>query len=80
MQTVRDNASRIKRVRELRSTVGTCWRRLWVGVDVAQPGHLVSWYDTRAEYSGRSPQTSPYSHSPSTNTVPYTWLRNDLDT
>lgn len=81
MQTVRDNASPIKRVRELRSIMRMHRQRLWVVDAVVQAGYMVPCCGVRDGYSaGRSPHTSPYSHSPSTNTVPHTRSRNDLDT
>jgi transposase len=41
MTTLRDNAIRVKRVRELKATLRTNRERLLVGVDVAQAAHVV---------------------------------------
>jgi transposase len=41
MQTVRDNASRVKRFRELKATLRTNRQRLLVGLDIAQAEHVV---------------------------------------
>jgi hypothetical protein len=41
MATVRDNAVRVKRFRELRATLRTDRTRLLVGLDVAQAEHVV---------------------------------------
>lgn len=41
MTTMRDNASRVKRFRELKATLRTNRQRLLVGLDVAQAEHLV---------------------------------------
>jgi hypothetical protein len=41
METVRDNAVRVKRVRELKATVRTDRSRLLVGLDIAQAEHVV---------------------------------------
>ena len=41
MATVRDNAIRVKRFRELKATLRTDRTRLLVGIDVAQAEHVV---------------------------------------
>ena len=41
METVRDNALRVKRFRELKATLRTNRQRLLVGIDVAQAEHVV---------------------------------------
>lgn len=41
MPTVRENANRIKRFRELKATLRTNRRRLLVGIDVAQAAHVI---------------------------------------
>ncbi len=41
MTTTRDNASRIKRFRELNATLRTNRQRLLVGLDIAQAEHVI---------------------------------------
>ncbi len=41
MPTMRDNATRVKRFRELKTTLRTNRQRLLVGLDIAQAEHLV---------------------------------------
>ena len=41
MPSVRDNATRIKRFRELKATLRTNRQRLLVGLDIAQAEHVV---------------------------------------
>jgi len=41
METVRDNAVRVKRFRELKTTLRTNRQRLLVGIDVAQAEHVI---------------------------------------
>jgi transposase len=41
METVRDNATRVKRFRDLKATLRTDRTRLLVGLDIAQAEHVV---------------------------------------
>ena len=41
MPTMRDNATRVKRFRELKATLRTNRERLLVGLDIAQAEHVV---------------------------------------
>jgi hypothetical protein len=62
MQTLRDNATRIKRFRELRATLRTDRDRLLVGIDVAKAQCIaqVQFAHTRVPHYRTSPLTVAY--------------------